>query len=110
MEFRVVLVFVAAVSALSAATAPGIDFSRDIQPIFQQRCAMCHGPKAHLSGLRLDDRESAKRVIQPGKASESRLIQMVKGTTGKVMPPVGPKLTDAQIALIAKWIDQGANW
>src|SRR5690349_416639 len=110
MQFRIVPALLFAVPLLSADTATKIDFSRDIQPIFQQRCAMCHGAKTHLSGLRLDDRESAKRVIQPGKASESRLIQMVKGSTGKVMPPVGPKLTDAQIALIAKWIDQGANW
>ena len=110
MQFRVVLAFLVALPVLSADTAAKIDFSRDIQPIFQQRCAMCHGAKTHLSGLRLDDRESAKRVIQPGKASDSRLIQMVKGSSGKVMPPVGPKLTEAQVALIAKWIDQGANW
>ena len=110
MQFRIVPVLLVALPALNAATATRIDFSRDIQPIFQQRCSMCHGPKAHLSGLRLDDRDSAKRVIQPGKSSESRLIQMVKGSTGKVMPPVGPKLTPVQIAVIAKWIDQGANW
>lgn len=112
MRFSVVVpvLFVAALPVLSADTPPKVDFSRDIQPIFQQRCAMCHGAKTHLSGLRLDDRESARRVIQPGKASESRLIQMLKGSTGKVMPPIGPKLTDAQITLVSKWIDQGANW
>jgi mono/diheme cytochrome c family protein len=110
MQLRIALALLFALPVLRADTATKIDFSRDIQPIFQQRCAMCHGAKTHLSGLRLDDRESARRVIQPGKASESRLIQMVNGSTGKVMPPVGAKLTDAQIALIAKWIDQGANW
>jgi mono/diheme cytochrome c family protein len=111
MQFRLVpALIILALPSLGADTAQKIDFSRDIQPIFQQRCAMCHGAKTHLSGLRLDDRDSAKRVIQPGKSADSRLIQKVKGSQGSVMPPVGPKLTPAQITLLAKWIDQGATW
>jgi hypothetical protein len=32
----------------SAAAASSPDFSRDIQPIFQKRCYVCHGPLASL--------------------------------------------------------------
>ncbi|HZL56418.1 MAG TPA: DUF1549 domain-containing protein, partial [Bryobacteraceae bacterium] len=92
------------------AIAADVDFARDVQPIFEQRCAVCHGPKQHLSGLRLDDRDSALRVIRPGHSADSRLIQMIKGSTGKVMPPVGAKLTDGQIATLTRWIDEGARW
>jgi mono/diheme cytochrome c family protein len=95
---------------LAAQTTPKIDFARDIQPLFNQRCAVCHGPKQHLSGLRLDDRDSAKRVIKPGHAVDSRLIQMVKGIDGKIMPPMGAKLTPEQITTLTRWIDQGADW
>ena len=38
---------------LPASAAPAdkkIDFARDVQPILQQRCAVCHGPKQHLCG------------------------------------------------------------
>ena len=98
------------VSGLPADTAPKIDFIRQIQPILQQRCAGCHGPKKQSADLRLDQKDSAKRVIQPGHAATSRLIEMVRGTTGEIMPPVGDALSGAQIALIEKWIDQGADW
>jgi len=100
--------FVFSTAALGADTP--VDFARDVQPIFEQRCAVCHGAKQHLSGLRLDDRDSANRVIKAGHASDSRLIEMVKGTSGEVMPPVGTKLSDAQIGILARWIDQGAKW
>jgi len=49
-------------------------------------------------------------VIHEGHSNDSRLIQMVKGSTGKVMPPVGGTLSGVQIATLARWVDQGAEW
>jgi len=98
------------VTAAGADNAPAVDFVRDVQPILQRRCAACHGPAQHLAGLRLDDRESASRVIQPGRSGDSRLIQMVTGSSGKIMPPVGARLTADQVATLSHWIDQGAKW
>ncbi len=95
---------------LHAQPAPKIDFVRQIQPILQQRCVSCHGPKLQSANLRLDLHDSAKRVILPGHAKTSRIIAMVRGSEGETMPPVGDKLAEAQIALIEKWIDQGADW
>jgi hypothetical protein len=63
-----------------------------------------------MSNLRLDQKTSAMRVIVPGKSAESRLVRMVSGAETKVMPPMGAKLTDAEIASIRKWIDAGAEW
>ncbi|MGD1071861.1 MAG: PSD1 and planctomycete cytochrome C domain-containing protein [Bryobacteraceae bacterium] len=111
MQFRIFPALCAlALPAFCAGVGGKVDFARDIQPIFEQRCEGCHGPKQHLAGLRFDDRESARRVILPGHAADSRLIQMVKGATGKVMPPVGAKLSGVQIATLTRWIDQGADW
>ncbi|MDQ6706117.1 MAG: PSD1 and planctomycete cytochrome C domain-containing protein, partial [Acidobacteriota bacterium] len=93
----------------SSAQAP-VDFSRDIQPIFQKRCILCHGPNMQASGLRLDNRAAALRVIKPGDSSASRIVAMVSGAGPKVMPPVGDRLTAPQIALLKTWIDQGAKW
>ena len=71
------LLFSAIAVSASGADAK-VNFAREIQPIFQQKCTVCHGAKQHIAGLRLDDRDSAKRVIQAGHASDSKLIEMVE--------------------------------
>jgi hypothetical protein len=70
-----------------------------------------------MSGLRLDRREAAIAggysgpVILAGNSGASRLIQMVTvGRNGKVMPPVGPRLNAAEVDVLRRWIDQGAEW
>jgi mono/diheme cytochrome c family protein len=98
------------IPAVCANPEAKVDFVREIQPILQQRCGGCHGEKQHLANLRLDLRDSARRVINAGHAEDSKLIQMITGANGKVMPPVGANLTDAQIALLTRWVNQGAPW
>ena len=79
MRFRFVLPLFALVLPSSAQVSSArldnsrVDFVRDIQPLFQQKCLLCHGPKQQFSNLRLDDPTSARRVIQPGKASDSKV-------------------------------------
>src|SRR6266481_1109305 len=101
-------------SLLSLGVAAGADsspdFARDIQPIFQKRCYVCHGPQAQMKGLRLDDRQAAMRVIAPGDSAHSRLIAMTTGAGGKFMPPTGPPLSTQEVATLRAWIDQGAKW
>ena len=43
--------------ALAQPTNP--DFARDIEPIFHQKCYICHGSAQQMNGLRLDDKEAA---------------------------------------------------
>src|SRR5437879_8392421 len=93
-----------------AALAAPADFTRNIQPIFQKRCYVCHGPQAQMKGLRFDDRQAAMRVIASGDSAHSLLIAMVTGAGGKVMPPSGPRLSDSEVALLRAWVDQGARW
>src|SRR3954471_6109357 len=100
-----------------AATRP-IDFAKDVLPIFNERCADCHGEKKQKSDYRLDRKdialkggESEKPAIVPGKSAESHLIQLVAGLEpDTVMPPKGEKLTAEQIGILRAWIDQGASW
>jgi len=71
-----------AATGLHAASA---DFARDIQPIFQKRCIMCHGAQMQMAGLRLDNRDLAMKgslsgpVIKPhsgdGRREESDAAQ-----------------------------------
>jgi mono/diheme cytochrome c family protein len=95
----------------AAAQVAPVDFVREIQPIFQAHCSQCHGAQKALSQLRLDNKQSAMRVIAPGKSLASRLLQRVRGEGGEVrMPRGGAPLTPAQIELLRRWIDEGAVW
>ncbi|MBL8220645.1 MAG: DUF1553 domain-containing protein [Bryobacterales bacterium] len=90
-------------------------FDRQIRPILSDSCFSCHGPdeKNRMAGLRLDDRDSAMKVIVPGKRSESKLFQRIQhADAARRMPPKGSQrtLSAEQIELVGKWIDQGADW
>jgi hypothetical protein len=82
----------------------------EVQTLFQKRCYICHGPQQQMSNLRLDRKDSAMRVIAPGKSDASRLVRMVSGAESKIMPPAGAPLTTAEVATIRKWVDAGAPW
>lgn len=94
-----------------------VDFVKEIQPIFRDRCYDCHGAETREAGLRLDQRGNAfagsdsGQVIIPENAAESLLFQLVSGEDeDRLMPPDGENLTAAELSLIEKWIDEGAAW
>jgi len=96
-----------------------VDFVRDVQPIFAQRCYACHSAKKHEGGLRLDAKAAALaggdsgKVLEPGKSADSRLIKYVAGLDEDyLMPPAGKgeRLTAAQVGLLRAWVDAGAVW
>lgn len=105
------------VPVAGAAADTPVDYTRDIKPIFSDRCYACHGPDEakRKAKLRLDLREIAvKEAIKPGKGSESPLLQRVSSHAADEMmpPPVSkkPRLTPEQVQLIQRWIDQGAKF
>src|SRR5260370_1037024 len=98
-----------------AAAAPKIDFDREIRPLFSDKCFACHGPdeKQRQVGLRFDTKEGGARVIVPGDSAKSRLYQRVSAAnkSSRMPPPAsGLNLTDTQVDLIRRWIEQGAGW
>jgi mono/diheme cytochrome c family protein len=105
----------------AAADADKVDFTRHIRPILSDKCFTCHGPdeQARMVNLRLDTREGAfadrggYQVIVPGDAAASRLFQRLTHKSEALrMPPkaAGERLTEKEIDLIRRWIDQGAEW
>ncbi len=92
-----------------------VDFRTQIQPILASRCQDCHHGDAAPANLRLDSPASLLKgsnsgaVIAPGNSAGSLLIKRISDRSGKGMPPSGEPLSDAQIALIAAWINQGAK-
>ena len=95
-----------------------VDFNREIRLIFSDNCFACHGPDeaTRKAKLRLDTKDGAfakTGVIVAGKSAESRLVKRITSKDpNAVMPPAdsGHKLTDKQIELVKRWIDEGAEW
>ena len=112
--------FLAGVSADGSAQQKmaTVDFNREIRPILSDTCFACHGPdeQQRKAKLRLDTKDGAfakPGVIVAGKSAESRLIKRITSKDpNAVMPPTasGHKLTDKQIELLKRWIDEGAQW
>src|SRR4051812_33647903 len=104
----------------TAGSAP-IEFNKEIRPILADNCYLCHGPDkgTRKAGLRLDDRESALEGVKgrpslvPGKSAASELIKRVKSTDPNYRMPYkdsGRTLTPAQIALLERWVEEGAKY
>src|SRR5882672_2896471 len=99
--------------------AKSIDFNRDIRPILSDNCYQCHGPDKNKrkAQLRLDTKEGlfgapkGTPTIVPQKADASELVRRLTTTDKNERmpdPKSGKSLSTHQIALIKKWIDQGA--
>lgn len=103
--------------AAAQATDP-VDFGRQIQPILAKRCYPCHGPDKGEGGLRLNQRDLAFAKLESGDQAvvakdveHSELMRRVTSKdAGEQMPPEGARLTETQIDLLRRWIEQGAEW
>ncbi len=99
-----------------------ISFNFDIRPILSNNCYVCHGPDSSTrqADFRLDLRDSAtkrlddgSKAISPGNWKKSVLISRVTSSDLEfMMPPPEMKrfLSEREIALLKRWIDQGAKW
>src|SRR5688572_8842186 len=105
------------VLAASATFAAAVDYVREVKPIFAEHCYRCHGASQQKGELRMDTAALALKggengpAFKAGKSAESLIVQAVKGEHDSIsrMPYKKPPLSDEQIALIAKWIDEGAS-
>ncbi len=94
-----------------------VNFLRDIQPILAASCYKCHGGDKASGQLKLDVKALAMKggisgaVIAPGSNKDSRIVHRILGEGGEQrMPLGGAPLTQKQIDLIRRWIDEGAAW
>ncbi len=94
------------------ATAKTPLFETDVLPIFKANCLRCHGAKAKKAELDLRSRASiltggeSGPVIDPGKPQKSLLYEMVHD--GKMPPGKARKLSQAEVEIIRRWIENGA--
>jgi cytochrome c553 len=109
-------------AATDAALPDRVQFNRDVRPILSDKCFTCHGPdkKARKSDLRLDTKEGIftkvdddYHIVLPANLDDSELYTRIISTDKKEqMPPrkFEKKLTSREVAILKKWIQQGASW
>lgn len=89
-------------------------FQNDILPILLSNCAMpgCHDANTRAEGIQLTDYAAMmnSRVIQAGNLNKSELWEVITDNDpGDRMPLGRPALSNDQLTLIRKWIEQGAQ-
>ncbi len=102
-----------------------ISYNFDVRPILSDKCFACHGPDGNKrqASLRLDIADSAYLplketkgafAIVPGKPEESEMFKRVSSDDPGYQMPTPEShlglLTEREVAIIKKWIKQGAKY
>lgn len=114
-------------NAVTAADVP-VSYAVDVQPIFDAKCVLCHQPGgfATLSGIPLDLRsdvalselrnqasvqDESLIFVVPNDVAVSFLFDKVANETPAIgtQMPQNAALTEAEIDVIRRWIETGAE-
>lgn len=107
-----------AVPTTGKAVPPGkVDFVKQVKPLLEATCAKCHGRRPTKAYQLMTKKqaftpgESEELPIVPSHADQSLIVQLMKGNDPEHrMPQKAPAMKPEQIALIEKWINEGATW
>lgn len=110
----------ATVAPTTVSPAPGEPVTyAHVAPIFARRCASCHTAQGRMGpapeGYLLNSYDATiaaadRARVVPGRPEASELLRRVRGQARPRMPFDGPPyLDDAEIALIERWIADGAR-
>ena len=117
--------FVSGTVGVAVAAEPAlpdiVEFNRDVRPILSENCFVCHGPDANKrqAEMRLDTEaglfgtDSKTKPVVAREVGASELITRIDSADPEqLMPPVdsGKKLSPRDIAILKKWVEQGASW
>jgi mono/diheme cytochrome c family protein len=100
------------------AASQQIDFNRDIRPIFNAHCITCHGGVKQAGGVSFSYREQAlgrgksgRAIVVPGNPRASEMIARISSRDPEYRMPLHQQPLDrSQVALLRRWIAQGAPW
>ena len=98
------------VGAAQTASDKQVTFTKDIAPILQRSCVTCHrqGEMAPMALMTYEDARPWARAIKTRVTSREMPPWNIDHTIGITQFKNDPSLSDAEIAMIAKWADAGA--
>lgn len=112
--------------SVAAGGEVAVSYRADVVPILNAHCVACHLTGQEQGGIALHARAARANLVgvaseqsqllrvEPGDAARSYLFHKLKNThldaggAGEPMP-MGNSLSAAQIAVITRWIEQGAE-
>jgi Protein of unknown function (DUF1553)/Protein of unknown function (DUF1549)/Planctomycete cytochrome C len=120
INFHSVIAFLCVI-VFTIGSAPAdepVDYVMQIKPILAAKCCSCHGALNQESDLRLETGAlmlqggDSGAVIVAGEPNKSLLLERISAAEDQRMPPAedGAPLDAEQIALIRKWISEGAKF
>ena len=125
-NFTSVIVTAACVVASTSATAQeakpadpakpqaAITYKDHVAPLLRKHCFNCHNPDKATSDLNVTTYAtliaggSSGEPIVPGNPDQSMLYRVVAHLEEPHMPPKQPRIPDADLATLKKWIELGA--
>ena len=90
-----------------------VTFDDDVRPLLQRRCSVCHnsdrreGDLDVTSFVNLMQGGGSGTVLEPNDPEGSYLYELVTHADSPEMPPNGNKIPEAEIKLLADWINGG---
>lgn len=110
---RVSILIAMAMARYGFADERAVDFARDVAPIIEKNCILCHKGESE-SGLDLTARDGLfnDNWVVGGDPGASPLLEVVTSVAGQrpQMPKTGNALSDSQVDVLRQWIQQGAKW
>ncbi len=97
----------------SSGKTSGVSFAREVWPVLRANCVSCHRPGKLKGKLDLTTMAALIKggkhgaVVKQGEPSDSRLVAEVSGDEPE-MPPEGAPLTEAEVAVLTRWVAEGA--
>src|SRR5215212_3053363 len=109
-----VLTGLLALGLAGTARAAPVSFQKEVQPILARRCQGCHQPASRGGKLAVTSYALVKAggmsgpAFRPGQPDQSPMVRLVSGPEPK-MPKGGPPLPAAEVALLKRWVAEGAK-
>jgi WD40 repeat protein len=113
MKLQIILLCSFVVGFARAEDKP-VSFYKDVMPVFKKSCTGCHHPGKLKGQLDLTTYEAAIKggkhgaLVKAGDLKSSTLMEEISGDEPS-MPKEGDPLSKDEIALIERWITQGAK-
>ncbi|CAG5011659.1 hypothetical protein DYBT9275_04994 [Dyadobacter sp. CECT 9275] len=95
-----------------------VDYNTEVKPILNKHCMGCHGGVKKAGDVSflfehemLEPGKSGKIPVVRGNAEASEMIRRIESKDpDERMPKNGVPLTDEEVSILKKWINEGAEW
>lgn len=111
-----VLLFGSWASTEAAEGPAAVDYNQQVAPLLRKYCSACHNADDREGGLALDSYAGILKggehgtVVTVEHSDLSRLVRVLTGQDKPAMPPEGSEgPNDDEVALLSRWIDEGAK-